>query len=589
MPQLRLRRPGRPRLTLRSRLVAGFAVVLLLMAVVVAIAVDRLHAIDASAARINGRALTTVSLVGDMSAGVERLRMEQHRQLLSRDKARHATLIATVRTSVDRASDRYWAQIQTPAEHATWQHVENLWNLYLRRSTFAQRASESGDLVQAEKVLDDTDPLFGRLATALERWKASADAQGREIAADAHTGYRHARTLVIVLLIASLLVVIVIAVLLTRWIDRRIGAILGRVSQLRDGDAASLRDALRALAGGDLTVSVAPTLEADARVSGDELGQLAGAVDSVRASTAQTMLAYDEARAEIAQMIGRVSQTATSVAAASNQVADTSQEAGRAVTEIAGAVGEVAHGAERQVHMVLDTRESAQRTSEIAQTARATAASGAVAAQEAAEAMTAVRDASTEVSAAVSSLAAKSDQIGGIVTVITAIAEQTNLLALNAAIEAARAGDHGRGFAVVAEEVRKLAEESRRAARSIADLVGEIQGDTASGLELVQAGAERSERGVEIVDQARAAFLQIVDAIEAVGTQIAEIVAATNEVAAVAEQSSASAEEVSASTQQTSASTQQIAATAQQLSADAQQLEELIGVFRLQGVDGAER
>src|SRR3712207_7453556 len=56
-------------------------------------------------------------------------------------------------------------------------------------------------------------------------------------------------------------------------------------------------------------------------------------------------------------------------------------------------------------------------------------------------------------------------------TLFRSIAEQTNLLALNAAIEAARAGDQGRGFAVVAEEVRKLAEESQRAAASIADLI----------------------------------------------------------------------------------------------------------------------
>ena len=89
-------------------------------------------------------------------------------------------------------------------------------------------------------------------------------------------------------------------------------------------------------------------------------------------------------------------------------------------------------------------------------------------------------------------LANKVEKIKMVVDVIDDIAQKTDLLSLNASIEATRAGETGKGFALVADEIRRMADNSKRSSDDIRKMIESILEDN----QAVSVALTKSQEGL---------------------------------------------------------------------------------------------
>lgn len=137
----------------------------------------------------------------------------------------------------------------------------------------------------------------------------------------------------------------------------------------------------------------------------------------------------------------------------------------------------------------------------------------------------------------VANLVERVQSVSKVMELIQGIADQTNLLALNASIEAARAGEAGKGFAVVAEEVRKLADDTKRSVLSINTDIQELLVITKNIEGLTKKSTDDLHLGVSDVIRITETLAELNDTLQTQGARFEEI-------ALVAKTQAASASEI---------------------------------------------
>jgi len=272
---------------------------------------------------------------------------------------------------------------------------------------------------------------------------------------------------------------------------------------------------------------------------------------------------------EVKDAVGVLATSSSEITATVAELASTAAQAATAVNETTTTVEEVKQTAVLSSKKARSVSDSAQKTLQVSQ-------DGKKSLEQTIEGMNHIRGQMESIAETVVRLSEQSQAIGEMVATVNDIAEQSNLLAVNAAIEAAKAGEQGKGFAVVAQEIKSLAEQSKRATAQVRAILSDVQKGINSAVIVTEQGSKAVEAGVKQAAVSGEAILTLADSVDEAVQAATQIAASSQQQLVGMDQVVLAMESIKQASVQNVAGTRQVETAAQNLQELGQKLKQLL-------------
>lgn len=536
-------------ISIKSRLLVGFSVVILIGLVSTLINNNSLNLANTTANRVKNVNLPFAMLADDMAFDTV-----QVQQFLTDVSATHEPDGYKDAEEASRDFHRNIAKFEAhfKAENnlaalGELQEIDKLFSRYYEEGRLMAQAYVSQGIEAGNKIMRNFDKTSELLAGKVKAFRVK---QENEATKSINTLSDNLdKTKKILWLLAGIVFVLslVICQLITMSITGPLKKMLHVMTDIAQGE-------------GDLTTRL------------DEIGN-----DEIH----QTSRMFNLFVAKLHRIISQIASTSSQVAAASSQLHSTAERIATGAEEVAAQAGTVATSGEEMSATSGDIAQNCQLAAEGARHASEFAQKGSEVVEKTVAVMGQIAEKVQESARTVESLGERGDQIGAIIGTIEDIADQTNLLALNAAIEAARAGEQGRGFAVVADEVRVLAGRTTLATKEIGEMIKTIQNETKRAVAAMGQGVQQVESGTREAANSGRALQDILTQINDVAMQVNQIATAAEEQTATTSEISSNMLQITEVVGQTSLGAQESATAAAQLKGNAEELQHLVRQFVL--------